>query len=509
MLVIGEAMLKWKAASLLALGLFGALQANAACRGEWIEGPTFTVGDTVTFKNVVYTAQVTHTAYFGANWNPAATPTLWKVGGSCGSSLPTSTPSPAPSATPTPTLKPTATPTIAPTATQKPTATPTVSATPTLKPTATPTITPTITPTATPSATPTPTVTPTVTPTSTPLPLPSGAPSQIVLQNRFDQYATGVYQAAQFKNDWGIEPGESTGVPSGRLSIVADSANPNDKVLRVTYLAGKVGGSSAMTFDAPLASPAKSMFLQYKVRFDQAFTWVKGGKLPGLGGGDTPTGCIQNGTFDGFTTRLMWRENGVGFQYYYFPGKKEECGDYAGLARRFEAGRWYTLTQQVILNDIGQANGEFRQWVDGELVLENKAMLLRNKDDVSVSAIKMDTFFGGSSNDWAPVNDQYAYFDDFIVSADSPLGLVDTRVTPPSYTHPVAGYSQWQSTSVYPANSVVYRIDGNGQFRYFKARGYTAKGVDPLSNSLLEVYLGVYSPIRYDNAQKWIELSKP
>ncbi|MGL6040149.1 MAG: polysaccharide lyase, partial [Deefgea sp.] len=207
--------------------------------------------------------------------------------------------------------------------------------------------------------------------------------------------------------------------------------------------------------------------------------------------------------------RMMWRENGVGFQYYYFPGKKEECGDYAGLARRFEAGRWYTFTQQVVLNDIGQANGEFRQWIDGELVLEDKTMLLRNSANVSVSAIKMDTFFGGSSGDWAPINDQYAYFDDFIVSADSPLGIVDTRVTPPSYNHPVAGYSQWQSTSVYTANSVVYCVDANGQYRYFKARGYTAKGIDPLSSSILEVYLGVYSPIRLDTAQKWIELTRP
>jgi len=494
-------MSKWKTVSLIALSMFGALQANAACRGEWIEGPTFAAGDTVIYKTVVYTAQVTHTAYVGANWNPAATPTLWKIGGSCSGVTATPTPSTAPTLAPTPTVKPSATPTSTPTATIAPTATP--------RPTATPTLNPTPTATATPTPTVTPSIAPTAAPTATPAPLPSGAPSQVVLQNRFDQYAVGVYQATQFKADWGIEPGESTGLPSGRLSIVADTSNLANKVLRVRYLAGKVGGNSAMTFDAPLALPAQSMFLQYKVRFDQAFTWVKGGKLPGLGGGDTPTGCIQNGTFDGFTTRLMWRENGVGFQYYYFPGKKEECGDYAGLARRFEAGRWYTLTQQVVLNDIGQANGEFRQWIDGELVLENNAMLLRNSANVSVSAIKMDTFFGGSSSDWAPVNDQYAYFDDFIVSADSPLGMVDTRSTPPSYNHPVAGYSQWQASSVYPANSVVYRVDANGQYRYFRARGYTAKGIDPLLNSILEVYVGVYSPIRLDTAQKWIEIAKP
>ncbi|MGL4994573.1 MAG: carbohydrate-binding protein, partial [Deefgea sp.] len=244
-------MSKWKTASLLALGMFGALQANAACRGDWVEGPTFAVGDTVIYKTIAYTAQVTHTAHVGANWNPLAAPTLWKVGGSCSNTMPS----------PTATAKPTITPTIAPTPSPsaKPTAIPTVAPTPSPTPTTKPTTAPSIAPTATPTSSPTPTVTPTIAPTaapsSTPVPLPSGAPTQVVLNNRFDQHVTGLYQAAQFKADWGIEPGESTGVPSGRLSIVADTANPANKVLRVTYLAGKVGGNSAMTFDAPLASP--------------------------------------------------------------------------------------------------------------------------------------------------------------------------------------------------------------------------------------------------------------
>ncbi|WP_410499619.1 polysaccharide lyase [Chitinibacter sp. S2-10] len=604
-------MQRWIKPSLLVIGLLGAVNASAACRGSWVEGPTYSAGDTVNYQGQTYTALTTHTAYVGTNWNPATTPTLWKVGGDCGTSptptpsatptvAPTATPTPKPTATatpqasptpqitatptPTPTAAPTVTPTVAPTVTPSPTATPASgqcidavwqssvvytggqkvsyqgrtyqaqwwtsgeqpdlntgsgkpwkdlgacgpvsTSTPTAMPTATPSATPvptatvvptptatpavTPTPTAVPSATPTPTVAPTPSPTPliTPVPTPSGAPTQIVLRNQFDQYASGLYQASQFQADWGLAPTSSSGVAAGRLSIVADQANASNKVLRVSYLAGQVGGNSAMTFDAPLPGNARSLFLQYKLRFDQSFTWVKGGKLPGLGGGDTPTGCIQNGTFDGFTTRLMWRENGVGFQYYYFPGKQEECGDYAGLVRRFEAGRWYTLTQQVVLNDIGQSNGQFRQWIDGELVLENTAMLLRNSASVSVSAIKMDTFFGGSSSDWAPLSEQYAYFDDFIVSVDSPLALVDTRVTPPNYTHPIVGYSQWQATSVYQKDSVVYRID-NGKYRYFKARGYTAAGVDPLSSNLPEVYVGVYSPIKLDTAQKWIELTSP
>ncbi|WP_148717076.1 carbohydrate-binding protein [Chitinolyticbacter meiyuanensis] len=89
-----------------------ALHANAACRGAWAEGNTYQSGDTVTYSGATYTALVTHTAYVGTNWNPAATATLWQSGGSCGTA-PTPAPTPSPQATPTP--RPTTAPQPTPT----------------------------------------------------------------------------------------------------------------------------------------------------------------------------------------------------------------------------------------------------------------------------------------------------------------------------------------------------------------------------------------------------------
>ncbi len=334
-------------------------------------------------------------------------------------------------------------------------------------------------------------------------------PGSWLLQNTFENDAIGLYTASEFQNDWGVAPQSSTGLAAGRLSIVADPDNSANKVLRVTYLAGQIGGNSAMTFDAPLPTGYNQLWLQYKVRFDNAFAWTKGGKLPGLAGGDTPTGCIQNGTFDGFTTRLMWRENGLAFSYQYYPGKLNDCGDYYAVATKFKPGVWYTLTQQVILNDAGQANGQFRQWVDGVLTLQQSGLLLRNAATVSVSAIKMDTFFGGSTTDWAPATDQYAYFDDFRVSTASPLALVDTAKPAPAHTDPLNGYSQWSNTATYQTNALVFRIDGQGVYHYYKSRGYTGANVDPLTTSILDIYYQVYSPLRLDNGQQWLELTAP
>ncbi|HSC80194.1 MAG TPA: glycosyl hydrolase family 18 protein [Chitinolyticbacter sp.] len=63
----------------------------------WQEGNTYSAGTFVSYNGKDYQSLVTHTAYVGANWNPASTPTLWKEVGT--STNPTPTPV---AATPTP-----------------------------------------------------------------------------------------------------------------------------------------------------------------------------------------------------------------------------------------------------------------------------------------------------------------------------------------------------------------------------------------------------------------------
>lgn len=242
--------------------------------------------------------------------------------------------------------------------------------------------------------------------------------AESVLSVDFNAYAPGTYRDADFQTDWGLPPPNSAGLAEGRTVIVADPADPANRALRVTYPAGRIGGNSAMTFTTRFAS-AKSYWLQYRVMFAPGFEWVKGGKLPGLGGGDFPTGCLKDGSFDGFTTRLMWRAEGSGWAYLYHPGKKDDCGDNYGIGH-FEAGQWHTVTQHVVLNDVGKTNGVLVQYIDGAEVLRMQDREWRRSDAVMIDGIKMDTFFGGATLDWAPGTDQTIYFDDFVVSLESP-----------------------------------------------------------------------------------------
>ncbi|WP_148716035.1 polysaccharide lyase [Chitinolyticbacter meiyuanensis] len=441
--------------------------AGSACYPGWAAASAYTGGQRVTYGGRSYEAK-----WWTQGDNPAQSGEwgVWKDLGACGGTI-------------TPTTNPTAVPT--PSATPRPTATPTATPVPTVSPT------PILTPT----------------PIATPTPGPTPQPGSALLDVRFDNHVTGVYTANQFQSDWNSSPSGSSGVSAGRLSVVADPNNAANKVLRVTYKGGEIGGNSASVFDVPLPAGQNHLFLQYKLRFDNAFTWVKGGKLPGLGGADTPTGCIDNGTFDGFTTRNMWRENGLAFQYLYFPGKAERCGDYFSYAKRFEVGRWYTITQEVQLNDAGQANGWIKAWLDGEPTLALTGMKWREGAAVGIDALVFHTFFGGSTADWAPASDQYAYFDNVRVSTGSPLALVDTQKPKPAYSNPLSGYAQWEAGKTYAEGSYVYRIDG-GVYRYFKARYYVAANIDPLNSSIPEVHVGVYSP-KLDNGEKWMELTAP
>lgn len=94
---------------------------QVACTAPaWAEGNTYTVGQQVTYQGRLYQALVTHTAYVGAGWNPAATPSLWTDLGPCDGTPPSPSASPSrpPSASPSPsrTAAPSASPSRSPSA---------------------------------------------------------------------------------------------------------------------------------------------------------------------------------------------------------------------------------------------------------------------------------------------------------------------------------------------------------------------------------------------------------
>jgi hypothetical protein len=221
------------------------------------------------------------------------------------------------------------------------------------------------------------------------------------------------------RKDWGLENAE----------IVSDSTGKFSKVLRVHYPAQSASPTVARKYKAPLGgcqfladlnlAPRDTLRLSYYVRFSENFDYRKGGKLPGLFGGDRNSGGNTPDGTDGFSTRFMWRKNGAGELYAYLP-TSDEYGTSIGRGQwHFRPGVWYRLEQEVKLNQPGRQDGRVRVWLDGKPVLNQEGLTFRSTEKLKIDGIFFSTFFGGNDPSWATRKDVYVDFAEFAVAAAS------------------------------------------------------------------------------------------
>jgi hypothetical protein len=194
----------------------------------------------------------------------------------------------------------------------------------------------------------------------------------------------------------------------------------------VAYPAGKIGGSSATGLPAGFVSipPASEYFLDYQVMFQSDWDWVKGGKLPGLVGGSHTSGCKAI-TPDGWSARFMWRGGGRGEVYLYHQNRKNGCGDDYQFPSpgNFIKGEWNRITERVVINTPGKNDGLVEAWYNGKKQVTMTNLQLRGKVSETtalVDAVSLQTFYGGSSDSWAPSHTTHSTFSNFYVRDDLP-----------------------------------------------------------------------------------------
>jgi len=223
---------------------------------------------------------------------------------------------------------------------------------------------------------------------------------------------------------WGIQSRGRWGMDN--LEVLADPSEAFSSMLRVHYPAGSASPSVSRRDDVPLGgtqfyanlgiAPQTSLRLSYYLRFSDNFDFVKGGKLPGLFGGEGASGGAKPDGTDGFSTRFMWRREGDGEVYAYLP-TSDAYGTSIGRGNwRFQPGIWYHLEQEVTLNQPTRANGRVRVWLDGNLVLDEGNLEFRTVDQLQIDGLFFSTFFGGNDASWATPQDVYIDFADFTVS---------------------------------------------------------------------------------------------
>ena len=244
-------------------------------------------------------------------------------------------------------------------------------------------------------------------------PLAEGKPWYI----NFDKNAKGRYTNEEFRQDWNCPDWQ---MGRNLINVVADKSAYSGHSLRIHYPSGISGCYSpkhCVNWKPELGGKFEKLYYGYRFKFPKGFRFVKGGKLPGVGGGISNTnGDIPNGA-DGWSVRMMWDKDGKLVQYVYHPDQPSKYGDVMPFDMdKLELGKWHTVQTMVMLNKPGHKNGVVKSWLDGKLVLNKQGMRFRNVNRLEIDRLLFASFFGGSGPYWAPQKDEYAFIDDIRIS---------------------------------------------------------------------------------------------
>lgn len=240
-----------------------------------------------------------------------------------------------------------------------------------------------------------------------------------VLSRDMDSLPSGFHDKRSWRNLWA--PAKwANGADEGRIFVDESVQVGNSgKSVRMLYPANRrtSSDSGAQWHMGINGVEADELYLSYWVRFDDNFDFVLGGKLPGLSGSVS----FADRTHE-WSGRLMWRENGDVEFYTHMADQRERWWwNTSGFQAQFVAGRWHHVEIRFVNNTPGQSDGIMQGWFDGVQAAYYDQVKFRAADeaDSSITRVFFSTFFGGSSGDrWNATKDEFAWFDNFIVSRE-------------------------------------------------------------------------------------------
>ena len=243
-------------------------------------------------------------------------------------------------------------------------------------------------------------------------------PDHAIFTADFEHTKPGIYTEEQLTQDWN-SPEWSDGIEERRVSVV--KTDLGTKSLAVTYPAHTYGPEkNGAVWKLKFNASYSAVEVRFDVMFKKGFDFVRGGKLPGLFGGEGNTGGNKPTGNDGFSARMMWRENGRAVQYLYYPDQPTRYGHqipYIGQATgqpiRFIPGQWHTVVHQVCMNTPGKQNGQLRAFFDGQAVLDINNLRFRDNKSFAIDGFLLSTFFGGGDASWETGAQEMIYFDNF------------------------------------------------------------------------------------------------
>ncbi len=233
-------------------------------------------------------------------------------------------------------------------------------------------------------------------------------------------------QRPVFKDDFERKRADSTITfeKHDQLELIEREGVDTSTALRATYEPFDEGTKRIVVKHK--LPPALEYTLNYDVKFESDFQFVRGGKLHGLSPKKPVTGG-KEGRPDGWSARIMFRREGAMTNYDYHqnqPGKYGDRGEPLVKSFRFQKERWTSVSIHVRINeDPSRATGFNDVYVDGKLIERHDNVQWRAvaTKETLINYFLFSTFHGGHTRDWAPKDKEgnsvavHALFDNIAV----------------------------------------------------------------------------------------------
>lgn len=231
----------------------------------------------------------------------------------------------------------------------------------------------------------------------------------------FDQHAIGAYDEKAHLNDWNCPKWQ---VGREQITIQNHSRTKKGNSLRINLSKGEAGcvRKKCISWKSKLGNSFDALEYSYWIKFPKDFDFVIGGKLPGVGSDKANTGGTKPTGQDGWSVRVMWDRHGKLGQYIYHPDQPKPFGEFFEWDMPAVAkGEWHQIKTRIKLNTAGKKDGHIQTWVNGKSVFDKHDFRLRNGNNLKIERVLFSVFFGGSSWEWAPKQDQHLFIDDWVI----------------------------------------------------------------------------------------------
>lgn len=193
-----------------------------------------------------------------------------------------------------------------------------------------------------------------------------------------------------------------------------------EKVLKVIFPASVVGPLPGCIWKIGFRGQ-ESANLKYHLFVPSDFDFAKGGKLPGLAGGEGNSGGeVPNGR-DGWSVRFMFQENGRLCAYIYYPDMQQKYGEKHFLIENeacyiLPKGEWVEIGLKIRLNNPGKRDGNLQCFINDKMMLNLDQLNFRSVDTLKIDQLLFSTFFGGADLSYAPAKNCELFFKNFQVT---------------------------------------------------------------------------------------------